>query len=175
MAFSDVVKTQFDAGSVQVADGTTPTALSATVRLDQGNFQLQGLMEDLREATVYETRGKMASVRKAGRTYPTLSFSALVAEFTEATTGTLLDLIMGWNNFSARVTTLGRGDVMTFDVTFTMEGTDYGDAADHVIVCKDVHISADFAEGDPNTLTFNGTVYGEITIDGETINAPTHS
>jgi len=53
---------------------------------------------------------------------------------------------------------------MTYKATWTIEGTDLGDASDHVIVLNDVAITLDLGEGEPNTVSMSFTVYGSITM-----------
>ena len=54
-------------------------------------------------------------------------------------------------------------DVYMLKVTFTVEGTNFGDSADHVLVLNNCHLALDFSEGDPNSFSLSGTVYGAIT------------
>ena len=55
-------------------------------------------------------------------------------------------------------------DVKTYKtLVWTVEGTQFGDAADHVLTLNDVRIdSVDVSEGDPNSYTINFTVYGAV-------------
>ncbi len=162
MALSGAVKNQFDSGTITIKDGTG-TPLELEVRWDNGDLGVQGLVPDLRAHTAYETRGALSSLRKTGRQYPTLSFSAKVGEFSEATTGTLADMIHGTGAFAARVSTsTAIGDVTTFDVQFDLEGTDLGDGSDHQLIFEDVHLGLDFSEGDPDQFAITGTIYGDI-------------
>ena len=165
MALSGVIKTGFDSGTIAVADGTGPP-LSVTVRFDNADFSISGLRDQLRESTQFQGRGKLRSLRKTSRVFPSGSFSIMVAEFSESGTGTLNDLILGTaaTPYAARAsTTTALGDVMTFDITFTMEGTDQGDAADHTLVLNDCEItSIDFSEGEPNSCTYAFTMYGDL-------------
>ena len=165
MALSGNIKTQFDGGTIVVADGTG-TPLTATARFDNADFSISGLRAALRETTAIQGRGKLRSLRKTSRVFPSGSFSLQLAEFSETTVGTLNDMILGTSGtpFAARVsTTAGIGDVDTFDITFTMEGTDLDDAADHTLVLNDCEItSIDIAEGDPNTVTYSFTMYGDL-------------
>ena len=59
---------------------------------------------------------------------------------------------------------LAGSDVKTYKTAvWTVEGTNFGDAADHVLTANDVHItSCDIAEGDPNSYTISFTVYGAL-------------
>lgn len=165
MALSNVVKNQFDSGTIVIEDGTG-TPLSVTVRFDQADFSISGLKQVNRGTTAYQSRATVHSIRHTAREFPTGSFSAMVSEFSESGTGTVLDMIHGTGGHSARVsTTASSGDVITFDITFTMEGTDFGDSADHTFTLEDCEIAYDFAEGDPNTLSFSFTCYGAVTGD----------
>lgn len=168
MPLSDVVKTQFDNGTISLSDGTTPTALELTARFDQGSFSVSGIQDALRDIRAYQSRGKLRSLRKGERVFPTGSFSVMLTEFSETSVGTLLDWLLKTAStpFENRVsTTADIGDADTSDVTFTMEGTDYGDSADHAVTFHDMHLVADLSEGDPNTLTVNWTLYGGISGD----------
>jgi len=52
---------------------------------------------------------------------------------------------------------------MTYKLVFTVEGTNFGDSADHVLTLNDVRVTVSVAEGDPDTYNISGTVYGAIT------------
>lgn len=164
MALSTVVKS-FQDGSLVIEDGTG-TPLSITVQFEMGDFSLSGLSANQQEVSAYESRGKFKTLRHTTRTYPTVSFSAMAAEFSEDSTGTLADaLLKNGTVWSAAVSTLGTGLPYTVKMTFNVEGTDFGDAADGQIVLDDVYATIDFAEGDPNSFSVSGTVYGAITGD----------
>jgi hypothetical protein len=166
MSASEVIKTQFDCGTIEIIDGTPTTPLTVTVALDRGDFSLSGVMEGLKNVAAYQTRGELKSLRKTDRAFPTGSFSAMVAEFSDDTAGTVADMLLGNGEFAARTrTTRVPGDAMTLDVKLTVEGTDYGDDADQVITLQDCVLTMDFTEGDPDTLTFNFTCYGDIAGD----------
>ena len=142
MPISSVVK-NFRDGTILIEDGTTPTPISVTVQYEAGDFSISGLNESNTEVTTYLDRGELGSVRKTSRTFPTFSFSAHMTDLSDATQKTL------WYGLK---------------VTLTIEGTNFGDLpADHILVMTGCHMSIDFAEGDPNSFTLNGTVYGTIT------------
>jgi len=44
-------------------------------------------------------------------------------------------------------------------LTFTIEGTDHGDAADHTIACNHCVITGGISEGDPDTISISFTSY----------------
>ncbi len=90
--------------------------------------------------------------------------SLMVPDVSDGTNVTPLDFIRKKGAYASNVsTTTALGDVYTIDIVLTIEGTDLGDAADHTFTLEDVDCRADFAEGEPNTLTINGTIYGTIT------------
>lgn len=167
MAASTVIKNSFGSGSITLQDGTG-SPLEVVVDFDQGDLSLSGMKAALKDTAAYQTRGTLRSVRHTSRTFPTISFSAMMSEFTDASGGTAIDMIMGKTGtpFAARVSTLGaNADVMAFKVKIQIEGTDNGDSQDHEIQFDDVELSFDWSEGDPSTFSFSGTVWGAITGD----------
>ena len=168
MALSTVVKHSFTSGSIIVSDGTG-TPLTVTTQFDQADFSVSGLKDKLKDTTAYQSRGTLHSVRYTSRVFPTLSFSAMVSEFSETSSGTLIDMITGKSGtpYAARVSTLGStADVMTFDVKLTIEASDFeAGTSDLSLICEDVELSFDFSEGDPDTISISGVVYGNVTGD----------
>lgn len=167
MARSEVIINQFDAGTITLKDGTSETPLEVEVLFDNGDISLSGMNAEGSGHTAYKSRRRLVSLRKTDLEFPTGSFSAMASEFTEATTGTVLDMIHGTTGtpFAARVsTTASKGDVMTFDLVLAIEGSDYG-GVDSTLTLADCHLTWDFSSGDPNTLSFSFTVYGAITGD----------
>jgi hypothetical protein len=162
MAVSSVVK-NFRDGTILIEDGTG-TPLAVTVQFEAGDFSISGLNQGNVEATTYLDRGELGSVRKTSRTFPTFSFSAHMTDLSDATDKLIWDAVNKTGAFSAALSTGSiASDVYMLKVTLTIEGTNFGDSADHVIVMNNCHLAIDFAEGDPNSFTLNGTVYGAIT------------
>jgi hypothetical protein len=162
MAASTVIKNFRDA-TVLFNDGTTPTPLAVTLSLESGDFALTGLNQGNIESTTYLDRGELGSVRLTSRTFPTFSVSCHMADLSDATDKLIWDAVNKTGAFAAALTTIPGSDVYGLKVTLTIEGTNFGDAADHTIVMVGCHCTIDFAEGDPNSFTINGTVYGTIT------------
>ena len=52
---------------------------------------------------------------------------------------------------------------MTYKLTWTCEGTNFGDTADHILVLNDARVTVSISEGDPNSFSVSGIVYGAIT------------
>lgn len=162
MAISTVCK-NFRDGTILLEDGTgTPIAL--TLQFENGDFSIAGLNEGNYEVTTYLDRGELGCIRKTNRSFPTGSFSAHFTDLSDGTEKTLFDLANKTGAFASAVSTLGaNADVMTYDLTFSVEGTDFGDAADHVLTLADVRIDDySLAEGDPNTQSISFTVYGAV-------------
>ena len=163
MAVSSVVK-NFRDGTILIEDETTPTPISVTVQYEAGDFSISGLNQSNTEATTYLDRGELGSVRKTSRTFPTFSFSAHMTDLSDATDKQLWDAVNKTGAFASAISTGGSAsDVFMLKTTLTVEGSNFGDSADHTIIMTNCHLSIDFAEGDPNTFTVNGTVYGTIT------------
>jgi hypothetical protein len=165
MAASAVIKHLTD-GTITLKDGTG-SPVSLIVPFSVGDLSISGMETDTLGRTVnaYETRGVLNSLRRGARVYPTVSFSTQLADVTDATEKTLLDMVLKRASYGGNTsTTAATGDVYTLDVVFTVEGTNVGDTADHVITLEDVHFTADVAEGEPNTITLSGTIYGTVVL-----------
>ncbi len=161
MAASTVIK-NFRDGTILFADGTTPTPLSVTVTLEGGDFSLTGLNQGNLEATTYLDRGDLGSVRLTSRSFPSFSVTCHMADLSDATDKLIWDAINKTGAFSSALSTITGSDVYGLKITLTIEGTNFGDAADHTIVMNGCHCTIDFSEGDPNTFTISGIVYGTI-------------
>jgi len=165
MTASAIVK-HFTDGVITVADGTgSPVTL--VVPLSVGDLSISGLAKDAkaRATNVYEVRGAVSSLRRGAREYPTVSFSAQLADLSDATDQTLVDFLKKTGSYAANISTsVAAGDVYTVKITLTIEGTDLGDSADHTIVMNDVDVRFAIAEGEPNTVTVEGTIYGNVTF-----------
>lgn len=162
MAASTVIKNFRDA-TIKLDDGTSPTPITLTVSLEAGDFSITGLNESNTEATTYLDRGELGSVRKTNRTFPTFSFTAHMADLSDATDKLLWDAVNKTGAWASAASTISGSDVYGLKVTITIEGTNFGDSADHVLVLNGCHMAIDFSEGDPNSFSLSGTVYGAIT------------
>lgn len=148
-------------GTINLADGTgTPVTLD--VPFSTGDLKISGLSETQQNVSRYETRGQLNTVRHTSRTYPTGSFSFQLAEFSDATVGTVADFVLKRNKYSGNASTLTSGDVYCIDITLTVEGTDHGDSADHSVTLTECDCTFEFAEGDPNAGTVNFTCNGSV-------------
>jgi hypothetical protein len=162
MAISSIVK-NFRDGTIVIKDGTgTPIAL--TVEFEAGDFSISGLSANSNtEVTTYLDRGSLGSVRLVSQSFPTWSFSAHMTDLSDATSKTLWDAVNKTGAFASAVSTITNSDVYGLDVVISIEGSNLGDPTDHVLTLVGNRLSIDFAEGDPNSFTVNGTTYGSIT------------
>lgn len=163
MAISSVVK-NFRDGTLTFEDGTG-SPITLVVQYEEGNFSLSGLQEGLTEINTYLDRGVLGSVRKTNASFPTFSFNAYLTDISDGSDTTLPDLVMKTGAYASAVSTLGaNADVMTYKLTWVVEGTNFGDSADHIVILNNAHIMIDMSEGDPDTFSVSGTVFGTITM-----------
>lgn len=162
MAMSTVIK-NFRDGTLVFADNTG-TPLTMPIVYEAGDFSIDNLNEGLVETTAYLDRGEFATLRKTNRVFPSFSFTAHMTDISDATDKLLYDLARKTGAFASAVSTLGaNADAMTYKLTFTVEGTNFGDSADHTLILNDCRITLSFSEGDPNSFSVAGIVYGAIT------------
>ena len=96
MALTTVVKTTAD-GSVSLTDGTPTTPLTLGVRFSNGDINIGGLTNSLRDVTTIVARQKTIGLRKGAPVYPTIAFSLYLTDLGEATSGT----VMNWEGKTA--------------------------------------------------------------------------
>ena len=162
MAQSTTIK-NFRDGTLVFADNTG-TPLTLPIVYEAGDFSIDNLNEGLVETTAYLDRGEFATLRKTNRVFPSFSFTAHMTDLSDNTDKLLYDLARKTGAFASAVSTLGaNADAMTYKLTFTVEGTNFGDSADHTLILNDCRITLSFSEGDPNSFSVAGIVYGTIT------------
>lgn len=161
MAESTVVKVRRD-GIIAIADGA---ALTYEIAYENGDLTYD---EDKAGRIVIYDRGTIVGLRKGDDPVLSLSFSVHMRAFKiDATNGTLIDVINQTGAWGGMTSTGGTGfEQKLVTVTMTVEGTDFGDTADHVATFAKVLLTYGFAEGDPNTINVKGEVYGGITRTG---------
>ena len=162
MAQSTVIK-NFRDGTLTFTDNTG-TPLSLPIVYEAGDFSIDNLNEGLVETTAYLDRGEFATLRKTNRVFPSFSFTAHMTDLSDATDKLLYDLARKTGAWSAAVSTLGaNADAMTYKLTWVCEGTNFGDTLDHTLVMNDCRVTLSISEGDPNSFSVSGIVYGAIT------------
>ena len=162
MAQSTVIK-NFRDGTLTFADNTG-TPLTLPIVYEAGDFSIDNLNEGLVETTAYLDRGEFATLRKTNRVFPSFSFTAHMTDLSDNTDKLLYDLARKTGAFASAVSTLGaNADAMTYKLTWACEGTNFGDSADHTLIMDSCRITISLSEGDPNSFSVSGIVYGTIT------------
>ena len=158
MPESNIVKVKRD-GSIALLDGTSPSPRSYVVSAEPGdmNIAVPGTTKNN-----FLDRGRLVgSVRYGDDQAVTGSFSVYFRGglSTDGASAALLDILNGTAFSYATnpwISTLGtNAEVKTMDLVFTVEGTDHGDAADHICTIPDCSLDFSLAEGDPNTISIN--------------------
>ena len=158
---NSIVK-NFRDGAIILKDGTG-TPIAVTIEFESGDFSISGLSANANtEVTTYLDRGSLGSVRLTSQTFPTWSFTCHMVEFSDAVTKTVWDAVNKTGTFAAAVSTITNSDVYGLDCVINIEGTTLGEATDHTLTLVGNRITLDFAEGDPNSFTINGTMYGSM-------------
>tara|TARA_Y100000310_G_C20685161_1_gene818510 strand:- start:1077 stop:1532 length:456 start_codon:yes stop_codon:yes gene_type:complete len=138
-------------------------ANSLTISYEAGDFQLSigaNVVANL-------DRGKFGatpSLRLSDDQAMTATFTAYLRDFSDATYATLEEIILQSGDVGSNwVSTLGSdAEVFTLDLTWTVEGTDHGDASDHVLTIPFCHVTGSLSEGDPNQVSISITSYATL-------------
>jgi hypothetical protein len=159
---NSIVK-NFRDGTIILKDGTG-TPITVTIEFESGDFAISSLSANSNtETTTYLDRGSLGSVRLTSQSFPTWSFTCHMVEFSDAVTKTVWDAVNKTGTFAAAVSTITNSDVYGLDCVINIEGTTLWEATDHTLTLVGNRITLDFAEGDPNSFTINGTMYGSMT------------
>tara|TARA_R110000823_G_scaffold249323_1_gene372740 strand:- start:213 stop:719 length:507 start_codon:yes stop_codon:yes gene_type:complete len=166
MAVSTVVKVRRD-GEITLTDGG---AVALVISYEDGNFSANNLAAD-EDRVVIRDRGTIVGLRKGDDQVGTLSFTVHFREFTNASSDVLLDFLNGSQGVAGTPTALTSTGGSGFEqflctAKLKIEGTDLGDGADPVATFSKVLFTADFSEGDPDTLSVSGEVYGGVVFAG---------
>lgn len=158
MPTSNIVKNMRD-GKIVLSDFGGANSLEITV--EPGDFKLDVPQEQVQN---YLDRGRMGSPPhlRFGEEQPmTGSFSVHMRGLSSASTAMVEQLIHGTGYLLDNwVSTMGAAaEVFTLDITYSIEGTDHGDSADHSIVLPFCVVRGSFEEGDPNKASFSFTSY----------------
>lgn len=163
MAMSSVPK-NFRDGILKLEDNTG-APLIHTVQYEDGDFSAEGFQQAntniMYEVAEYFDRGDFNTARRTMQKLPTFQFTAHFTDLSDATDKLLWDCVLKTGAFAAGVSYLGAtADVWALKLTWTIEGTNYGDSADHTLVLGKVAPAIAVSEGDPNKFTITGKVYG---------------
>ena len=115
--------------------------------------------------------GTIVTVRK-GDDQPaaTGSFSAYMREFADQTNaGSILDFINKTNNYSGNTTATSSGifvEEYAIHIEYQVDGTGFGDDANHKATLNTCIATVSFTEGDPSMFNISFTCYGPVTLEG---------
>lgn len=112
-------------GQLTLRDGTD-TPVELVVPFYRGDLAITGLSATLNEIIPAEARGRTLGKMHGARIRPSVSFSAFVAEMTNASAGVLSDFLMRKGGHSANVSTLGAGRPYAIDIAVHLEGSSFG-------------------------------------------------
>ena len=158
MAISPICKTLRD-GTLLFADNAAGNTL--TVAFETGDFNLNIPGETIVNVLDRGAIGATPCLRHGDDQPMDWSFTATLRDLSDAAYATLEEIVMQ-SGFvgSTWVSTMGaNGEVFTLSLTWTVEGTDHGDSADHAITVPFCVVTGGFAEGQPDTINISGTSY----------------
>ena len=157
MAESTVVKVRRD-GTIILKDGGGNTY---TVAYENGDLSFDGGAKA--DRIVIRDRGTIVGLRKGDDPVPSLSFTVMMRDFTNASGGSLTDFIDKTGGSSGTTSTGGAGyEQYLIDIEFTVEGTSHGDSNDHTATASKCLCTWSFSEGDPDTISVTAEIYGGI-------------
>lgn len=170
MAYSTVIKTRRD-GKITLKDQGASNTLE--ISYEEGNLTMDGIQSQKSGQSVIRDRGVVVNVRKSDdEVSATGSFSAYFRQFADASeAGSLLDFINKTGNYSGNTSTGSTGspfiEQYCIDIQYEVEGTDFGDDADHSVTMSKCICTVSFAESDAgSTFTINFTCYGGLAFSG---------
>jgi hypothetical protein len=155
MAESNAVRTKQD-GIITITNGV----LTYIISKEAGdlNASIPGF-----NVTAPLDRGRFTAsptIRRGDDQPMTGSFTAYLRDFPNATDLTLMDVCMALSGTAGAgaTSTTSDSDVMTWTMTYTIDGTPLGDA-DQTATYPNTFFTCSLAEGDPSVLTVNWTSY----------------
>jgi spore coat protein U-like protein len=155
MAETTVVAVPRD-GTISITNGDATTY---TVAFENGDMSMN---LDLAERIVIYDRGSIVGLRQGNDPVPSISFSVHLRELADSTEDTLLDFIYKTGNSAAATSTGGTGfEQFLCTVEFQANMSALSGSNTKVTFNK-VLLFASVAEGNPDTISVTGEVYGSI-------------
>lgn len=151
-------------GTVVVDNGA---GVSLTFLYDRGDVSVGPLSHRLNEHKIIQRRGKPVSNAYGDATFPNFNFSCFVGNIIGSTgvaPGTPAEMFTALGAYSGNGSVAGTGRPTTVNITLTMSGVPFGDAANETLKGTNVFVTMQFAESmDGNTLSLTGTVITSVT------------
>lgn len=127
----------------------------------QGDFSASALQADQSDVAVYTAQGRTHTVRKGNRVDPSGSFTAHFDGWTSETAERALDFIRKTGKYASNQRSSAIcGDAYLIDIVQVFRGD--GSASDRRVVYEACRITADYASGDPDSLSCSWTCYGDV-------------
>ena len=155
MAVTNVVKTYRD-GSIKIIAGADNLVIS----LDSGDFSFS---EPKSTRNIIRDRGAISGLRKADDEVGECSFTVHFREFTDAAAPNIYDFIYHRASASG-YTTVGTSGFEEFlvDLEYTANASAMAGGT-HTVTLNKVLLTASFSEGQPDSISVTGEVYGTYT------------
>jgi hypothetical protein len=167
MPESTVIRTKRD-GQVAIIDGDSPVN-SYPVPCDLGDFNFNVPLETIINPLCRGKFGTTPSLRLGNDQPMTLGWTSHLTDLGDTTAvavyATLLDIINRYDGAFCKtnwVSTLGiSSDVFTVTISFTVEGSDFGEA-DKTVSFPYTRLTSAVSEGDSDTVAVTGTSYALV-------------
>ena len=155
MAVSNVVKTNRD-GTIKIIAGADNLVIS----LDTGDFSFS---EPKAGRTIIRDRGSISGLRKSDDEVGECSFTVHFREFTDAAAANVYDFIYHRASASG-YTTVGTSGFEEFlvDLEYSSDASAMSGGT-HTVTLNKVLLTASFSEGQPDSISVTGEVYGTYT------------
>jgi len=126
---------------------------------------------DIDETIVIYDRNIITASRKGKQQPIEVTFTVKLKTFTNSKTSatnpaSLLDVITGTGGASAWTKVSNSHEQHNLDMTFTVEGSDWGDGADNTVTFSKCIFKYDLKEGDPSKITISAMCLGGYTVTG---------
>jgi hypothetical protein len=158
MSESLIVKTKRD-GVLVLKDNAAVNTYTVAFEAGDLNLSIPGpsVISPLDRGSL----GSPPSLRYSDDAPITGSFTAYLRDLGDAAFATLSEIITQTGHVASTwVSTMGAtGEVFTLDLEWTIEGTNHGDASDHVLTLPFCVVTGSLSEGDPDQISISFTSY----------------
>jgi hypothetical protein len=156
MAESTIVKTKRD-GTITIKDQSGANSL--IMAYEEGNFTLNIPGPAVQLFLDRGEIGSTPSIRFGDEAPMSGSFSGYLRDVYDATYATLFGILTDQPPAGWTPTMGATSEVKTWQVVYTIEGTNHGDSADHTITMNHCRLTGSLTEGYPINLACNFTAY----------------
>ena len=158
MSESLIIKTKRD-GTIKFLDNAGANTYTVAYEAGDLNISIPGpsVISPLDRGSL----GSPPSLRYSDDAPITGSFTAMLRDLGDAAYTTLSEIITQTGHVATTwVSTMGaNGEVFTLDLEWTIEGTNHGDASDHVLTLPYCVVTGSLSEGDPDQISISFTSY----------------